>query len=189
MDGAAPVESLEMGIPAGPYRLRRWSNRDIPALAAACQDSEIARWLRQIPQPYTEANARAFVTQANVSLATGVAVLLAIVDSSGDLLGSVGLHLLDDPVSLGYWVVAPARGRAVAAEATRALVGWAFRSLGLERVVIHAQPDNIASQRVAEKSGFELVAGTAVHADGFERLTFALHRPDDDEAAAVAPAA
>ena len=175
----AAAERLEDGIPAGPYHLRRWSICDVPALAAACQDGEIARWLRQIPQPYTEANARAFVKQANLSLVAGVAILLAVVDSSGDLLGSVGLHLLDDPVSLGYWVVAPARGRAVAAEATRALVGWAFRSLGVERIVIHAQPDNIASQRVAEKSGFELVAGTARHADGLDRLTFALHRPED----------
>jgi [ribosomal protein S5]-alanine N-acetyltransferase len=178
----AAAESLEGGIPAGPYRLRRWSNGDIPALVAACQDSEIARWLRHIPQPYTEANARAFVRQANLSLAAGVAILLAVVDSSGDLLGSVGLHLLDDPVSLGYWVVAPARGRAVAAEATRGLVGWAFRSLPLERIVIYAQPDNIASQRVAEKSGFDLVACTARHEDGFERLTFALHRPDEEAA-------
>ena len=70
----APADCPEGGIPAGPYRLRRWSNGDVPALAAACQDSEIARWLRHIPQPYTEANARAFVTQANLSLATGVAM-------------------------------------------------------------------------------------------------------------------
>ena len=47
-----------------------------------------------------------------------------------------------------------ARGRGVAAQATRALCEWAIRDHGFERVQLFAATGNAASQRVAEKAGF-----------------------------------
>ena len=51
---------------------------------------------------------------------------------------------------IGYGVAERARRRGIATRATRLLVGWAFDALGLERVELLAEVDNVASQRVAE---------------------------------------
>ena len=50
---------------------------------------------------------------------------------------------------LGYQVVPWARGRGVAAAAARLVRDWGLDELGLERLEIHADADNIGSQRVA----------------------------------------
>jgi RimJ/RimL family protein N-acetyltransferase len=55
---------------------------------------------------------------------------------------------------VGYWVVREARGRGVATEALRVLSRWALEELGLVRLELTTDPDNVASQRVAEKVGF-----------------------------------
>ena len=46
-----------------------------------------------------------------------------------------------------------ARGRGLAVTAVRLLVDWGFDSLGLERVEFAVLPENVASQRVAERAG------------------------------------
>ena len=43
-------------------RLRPWRDADLPALVAACQDPEIARWTR-VPANYGETDARAYLLQ------------------------------------------------------------------------------------------------------------------------------
>src|SRR6266511_4173889 len=45
-------------------------------------------------------------------------------------------------------------GKEIATEAVAALIGYAFRSLGLPRVVAVVYPENVASRRVLEKLGF-----------------------------------
>ncbi len=80
---------------------------------------------------------------------------LAIVDSgTGEFLGTVGWRWLDRNVQVGYWVKREARGRGVATRALRLLAGWAFAELGADRVQLITEPQNVASQRVAEKAGF-----------------------------------
>ena len=41
--------------------LRPWRLDDVPAVTAACQDREIARWLAFVPEPYTEEDARFYI--------------------------------------------------------------------------------------------------------------------------------
>jgi RimJ/RimL family protein N-acetyltransferase len=96
--------------------LRPWRESDIPAIVEACQDPEIPRWTT-VPSPYTEEDARAFVTGGVPGRADDLQ--LAIVAAAGDeLLGSVGLFSPAEGVGeVGYWVAAPARGRGVAARA------------------------------------------------------------------------
>ena len=51
-------------------------------------------------------------------------------------------------------MTAPARGRGVAARATKLLSAWAFDVLHLARIEITVDPRNDASQRVALAAGF-----------------------------------
>ena len=55
---------------------------------------------------------------------------------------------------LGYWLVPRARGKGLGSRAVWLLARWAVRDAGLARLEAHVIPENFASQRVLEKSGF-----------------------------------
>ena len=140
----------------GEVWLRPWSTSDAPAVTAACQDPEIPRWT-VVPQPYEEHHARDFIAGCAVNRESGRELSLAIVDRDDRLLGAIGLahlHWNDRKGEIGYWIAREARGRSVAARATRLLSGWAITALGLERLELLASPENESSQRVAAKAGY-----------------------------------
>jgi [ribosomal protein S5]-alanine N-acetyltransferase len=58
---------------------------------------------------------------------------------------------------LGYWVAQPANGRGIATRATALAMEVAFGELKLHRLQAGAQLDNLGSQRVLERSGFERI--------------------------------
>jgi RimJ/RimL family protein N-acetyltransferase len=62
--------------------------------------------------------------------------------------------------SVGYWLRRSARGRGAMTEALTAIVAWARAEQRIRRLVLTAHPDNIASQRVAERAGFTRVGIT-----------------------------
>jgi len=107
--------------------------------------------------------------------------LLAVEDrETGALIGRSGVqyHTLwpADP-EVGWAFDPDWWGRGLATEAGAACVGWAFRELGLDRVVSIAHPANVASRRVMEKLGFRLVAERVSEVWG-RLLVHALERPD-----------
>lgn len=135
--------------------LRPWRMEDAPAVARACQDAEIARWLAFVPQPYTEDDARVYIQQCID--APGERLPFAIIDAETDaVIGSIDMRLTRLGAGhIGYWMAAEARGRGLTTAALRRLTRWAIEELGLGRVELAADVENIASQRVAEKAGFQ----------------------------------
>ncbi len=137
--------------------LRPFRPDDTDAVFRACQDPESRRWLANLPQPYTRADAEQFVTDVAVRGRAEGRELTCAVEADGELVASCGLHHLRDGARLGpeigYWTAPWARGRGYASEAARGLADWAFR-YGAERVHLFADVDNVASQTVAERAGF-----------------------------------
>ena len=71
-------------------------------------------------------------------------------------LGGCGLNDIRLPqytANLGYWIRSSATGQGIATDATRLLAKFAFDHIGLQRVEIVIAESNLASIRVAEKSG------------------------------------
>jgi RimJ/RimL family protein N-acetyltransferase len=150
--------------------LRPWSEADVPALVAACSDPEIPRWIPVIPQPYTEADARRFVRgEWRVNPGHQFAVT-----ENGTVVASIGMTVNEELRNghIGYWCTKEARGRGVTTRALRVLCRWGFDELGLERLELITDPDNRASQRVAEKVGFcreGVLRSHLLHPDGRRR--------------------
>ncbi len=136
-----------MRLEDGTIALRRFTEDDIPAIVAACQDPEIPRWT-MVPEQYDEEDARTFVRD--------VATAYAIVGApAGELLGAISLDPAGDGIGqLGYWVAREARGRGAATRALRLLSRWGLGPGGFARVQLLTEPENVASQRVAERAGF-----------------------------------
>ncbi|MGO9958656.1 MAG: GNAT family N-acetyltransferase [Solirubrobacteraceae bacterium] len=93
---------------------------------------------------------------------------------SGELVGRGGLLYTD--VLGGHavevaWAVVPERwGEGLATELARGAVALAFGTLDLEEVIAITLPDNVASRRVMEKSGFRY-EGEVEHA-GLEHVLY-----------------
>jgi len=60
-----------------------------------------------------------------------------------------------DMGTLGYWVGRPYAGEGRGTSAVRTMLHYAFGTLGLHRVEAACVPENHASRRVLEKSGFQ----------------------------------
>ena len=153
-------------------RLRPPALTDVDAITAAVQDPAICRFTR-IPAPYGRADAVAWVGAATSAWRRGDEVGFVIVERDSDtLLGGIGVHQLrgtDGHPFVGYWVAAAARGHGVATGALRLVVGWAFGTLGLERLTAWVYVDNPVSPRVLEAVGFRRDAGepaALAHATG-----------------------
>jgi RimJ/RimL family protein N-acetyltransferase len=148
--------------------LRTWRETDAPAVYAACQDPEIQRWIPVIPRPYTEADARAFVTD---ELGLGPNRFAVVQD--GRVVGSMSMRVnAAGNGHIGYWCARDARGRGITTRALRVLCRYAFDELDLGRLELITDPDNLASQRVAEKAGFQregVLRSHLPHPDGRRR--------------------
>jgi RimJ/RimL family protein N-acetyltransferase len=154
--------------------LRPWMVDDVPAIVEACSDPEIPRWIPMIPSPYGEEDAQSFIGLAHENWERGEGYNFAIVDAAdGRLAGSIAVRILRFRTGhFGYWVARDARGRGVATEALRALCRWAVDSLDVKRLELLTDPENLASQRVAEKAGFQregLLRSSLEYRDGRRR--------------------
>ena len=136
----------------GVVALRPWRESDAAVVVACIDgDDEIARWLDQVPQPYTVEHALDYIRSAGEEK-------YAVTEAEGGrVLGSIGLHWSDprDVVEVGYWLRADARGRGLTTRALALVARHAFES-GAARVQLRADVDNVPSRRVAEKIGFNL---------------------------------
>lgn len=90
-----------------------------------------------------------------------------------ELIGFCGLDLLwgGDEIEIGYWLAPDYWGKGLATEAGQAVMQHGFGSLGLQRIVAVAHPENRASIRVLEKLGM-VFEKTVVH-EGLAHVYYA----------------
>jgi RimJ/RimL family protein N-acetyltransferase len=146
--------------------LRPFTLEDVPAISRACQDPEIQHWIPVIPRPYTDEDARTFVTAVDLGHQFAIT-------ERGELIGSIGLRVNQFATGhIGYWCAKEARGRGLTTRALRLVCGFGLGELGLGRLELITDPDNHASQRVAEKVGFRreaVLRSHLLHPDGRRR--------------------
>ena len=136
--------------------LRPWRETDAPALLAACQDPEIARWVT-IPQPYEPADADAFIAASQAMWREGNGSPFAIVESAtGRLLGALTLFGPEGhQATVGMWLVPDARGRGVGTRTLRRVVDWTFETTAVFRLDCFIMVGNEPSHRMVERVGFQ----------------------------------
>ena len=140
-------------------RLRPFADTDAEALWALHSDAHVLRYWDS--PPWREpARAQRFLAACRQVSEEGSGVRVAIDRVEDDaFLGWCGLTQWDAvhrSASLGYCLTERAWGHGCATDAARALLGWAFDTLDLNRVQAEADTRNAASARVLEKLGFVL---------------------------------
>ena len=97
------------------------------------------------------------------------------VEADGQVLGGCGIvHPEGWPGhELTWWLMPAARGRGIAQEASRAVLGWAGETLGWSHVETHFRDENIAARRLTESLG-GVKQRRETFPDGFERDIYAM---------------
>ncbi|MDN3260363.1 GNAT family N-acetyltransferase [Streptomyces sp. CSDS2] len=137
--------------------LRPFDEDDVPALAEMMNDEQVVAWT-SVPHPYTEADARQWITRlAPEERTAGRGIVLAVTEFlTQRLVGIVHLRNTDWRVrssELAYVIAPWARGEGYASEAALATAQWLFHDQDFERLELRTAADNTASQQVAQKIG------------------------------------
>jgi RimJ/RimL family protein N-acetyltransferase len=136
--------------------LRPWTRDDLPHLLAAAADPLVHRYRYSLPGD--DAAADAWLAAVERDRLSGERLELAVTrPDTPEAVGSVslwGFHRRNGAAMVSYWLAPGGRGRGLATAAVRLLAGWAFDTLGQQRLALQVEIENVASQRLAERCGF-----------------------------------
>ncbi|WP_285599168.1 GNAT family protein [Kineosporia sp. NBRC 101731] len=94
-------------------------------------------------------------------LYSGGILLPCTIIEKGEVVGRININNIIRGAlqsgDIGYWVAESAGGRGVATAAVAGVVRIAFDTLGLHRLAASTLVNNVRSQRVLEKNGFERI--------------------------------
>lgn len=137
------------------FVLRPPEYSDSSRLAELMNDYDVVKNLMRAPYPYSEEDARNFVSMVALQRANGESFVFTILRASDEeVLGTCGINLEDGVFDLGYWIGKPFWGQGVATEAAERTIQFAFNSLKADKLTAGWFADNPASGHVLEKLGF-----------------------------------
>jgi len=148
---AVHVDVLE----APRLRLRRLTNDDVGALVHVVNNINVARYTALIPYPYRQSDARTFLDGALMDRNANSRHVFGIETRIGGvLIGCIEVNMGVGSDTFGYWIGEEYWGQGYATEAVFAMQRFAFQATGKSELCACVHPDNPASARVLEKTGF-----------------------------------
>lgn len=138
--------------------LRLVRERDARAIFALTDANRayLRQWLPWVDGTRTAEDTRAFILRSLDELRRNDGFQTTIRYRS-EMVGLIGYLYFDwtnKRTEIGYWLAEPSQGRGIMTRATRALVDYAFGSLGMNRVEIRVATENAKSRGIPERLGF-----------------------------------
>jgi RimJ/RimL family protein N-acetyltransferase len=179
--------------------LRPLTLADGPRLRDLVGDRRVAATTAQIPHPYPDGAAEAYIRTHEPAAAAGTAFTFGVTltgtrtpgrendpSETGYLVGAIVLRVTEDPDErrgeLGYWVGVPYWNKGFATEAVRAVLDFGFSRRHLHRITAYHFCNNPASGRVLQKVGMTYEGTLRAHQFKWgEYLDVALYGLLDDE--------
>ena len=132
---------------------------DFNAAHQLLSDSEVMRF--SLNGPYSEQKTNDFIKHCIQQTEKKLPSLLAVIDIETDLLiGFCGFYeqIINgiQEIELGYRLLKEYWGRGLATEAAMAMKNYAFKEMGLTRLISIIEKENVGSIKVAEKIGLRL---------------------------------
>lgn len=133
--------------------LRPLVEADAARQASLINDRGIAAMLARVPNPYTVADARAFIADHGREIVFAI----CLKSDGNQLIGCCGLEpaTARDRASIGYWIGRDYWGQGLATEAAQAMIDHGFSALKLSAIDVSCRVVNEASRRVIRKCGFQ----------------------------------
>ena len=127
---------------------------DIDDIALFIGNWNVARMLARVPHPYFPKDAQDWIGHVSKNIEAGLDIAFTI--HRERLIGVMSLEGFDGVPVLGYWLAEPWWGKGFATEAAAAVLGHAFNTRCVDRVISGLFKDNPASLKVQKKLGFKL---------------------------------
>lgn len=152
-------------------RLRPFALEDAKQVQKLAGHTLIAQMTANIPHPYEDGMAEAWIQTHHPLWLESQAVIFAIERKEDNvLLGTISLtELTHADGNLGYWLGVPYWGKGYCTEASQALVNFAFTTLNLHMLYARHLPHNPQSGAVMIKSGFQYVSEVTAFTSGVGR--------------------
>ncbi len=135
--------------------LRPLDLTDAGAVQKFAGNYNIAKSTMNIPHPYEDGMAEAWIDSQDKKWTEEDLVNFAIINKSTDqLMGVVGLVARKETTAgIGYWIGEPFWRNGYCTEATKALIDFCFKHLNINRLEAEYLVTNPASGRVMQKAG------------------------------------
>lgn len=155
--------------------MRRFTLDDLDELVRLRADPEVMRYIGDQPRERVAQRLQYYISHYE---SHGLGMWAVIHKQAGAMIGWCGLIFLDETpeVEVGYGVSRDYWGQGLMTEAARASLRYGFETIGLERIVAVAMPENTGSRRIMEKLGmrYEKMA----HHYGHDLVYYALGRDE-----------
>ena len=136
--------------------LRPFRMADAGRVQRLAGDRAVADTTLNVPHPYEDGVAEKWISNHRDWFDRREQAAFAIVLRAEDTrIGAVGLliNMEDQRAELGYWIGKPYWSQGFCTEASRAILGFGFEQLGLNRIHAHHFARNPASGLVMQKIG------------------------------------
>lgn len=138
--------------------LRLLENRHAEELFALIDQNRehLRKWLPWLDGNRSLEDTRAFITRSLIRYANNKG-FPASIWFKGTLAGIIDYNTIDwsnRTASIGYWLGASFQGKGLVTKACRALIGYAFNELKLNRMEIRCATGNKRSRAIPERLGF-----------------------------------
>jgi RimJ/RimL family protein N-acetyltransferase len=120
-------------------------------------DPDVLRFTR-VPEPVPDGFVRSWMARYETGRDDGTREGFVAVSGDGRFLGLALAPFMDaaaGEMELGYIVAPAARGRGIASAILNKLTRWAFEERGAQRIYLIIDVQNAASERVAERCGYQ----------------------------------
>ena len=139
--------------------LRLLSVADLSFVQSAASSFAIADSMISIPHPFTEIEAKHYLTRRLEESDSGCSVTFLIETKQREPLGLIEVRNIEPEHAVGeisYWLAVEAQGQGFMSEAIAAILSYSFKNLGLNRLYAYHMVRNPASGKVLQKNGFQL---------------------------------
>lgn len=163
--------------------LRLLTMEDTDALFPMYSDPEIRQYFPEGVLTYEETKEEVDYFVHRCYQKHGFGLWATVDKATGDVIGRCGLlsWMIDDKeeIEVAYLLAKEYWGRGLATEAARGIVQYAYEHLNISRLICLVDPENIASQNVAQKIGMTLEKDGDV-GDGLRTFVYSMSRPTSD---------
>ena len=135
--------------------LRKWRLDDVNDVVEGLNNLNVTKWLAQVPYPYTEEDAKSFITKSIENNLYNFAIVLK---EENKVIGGTQLTNISNvhgTAGGGIWLNEKYQGKGYGTEAFGARIKYAFEELGLRRLENGYFKENEKSHKMQVRFGYK----------------------------------
>ena len=137
--------------------LRTWKQEDAEDALKIWGDSQVMKYVGE-PFENLEKAERALQNAIAAQKKNGICLWAVVEKANQTIIGACGFHLFEEKVlEIAYHFIPEVWGKGFASETVKECIEYAFAKLDVEKIVGFTDSENVGSQKVLEKNGFEFV--------------------------------